>query len=117
MLLLCSCDIRVNLLVCLNDCSLPKDPRQRPSVGNGYLATVVHGADMFLSGVYNGEGSASHRAAIPSTCSFVISGTEPPSTLNTTYELNVGAGTFLRRVSPTPVKSPVTELQLFLTAS
>jgi len=76
----------------LNNCSLPKEQRQRPSVGNGYLATVVHGADMYMSGVYNGEGCDSHRAAIPSTCSFVITGTDPPSTLNRTYELNVGAG-------------------------
>jgi len=75
-----------------NICSLPKDQRQRPSVGNGYLATVAHGADMYLSGVYNGEGSQSHRAAIPSTCSFVVSSTEPSSIVNKTYELNVGAG-------------------------
>jgi len=73
-------------------CSLPQDPRQRPSVGNGYLATVVHGDDVYMSGMYNGEAGDSHRAAIPSSCSFVIGGTEPQTDFNRTYELNVGAG-------------------------
>ena len=72
--------------------SLPRDERQRPSVGNGYLATVVHGADIFMSGVYNGVGSNSHRAAIPSTCSFGVSGIMPSPPVNKTYELNVAAG-------------------------
>ena len=47
---------------------------------------------MFVSGVYNGEGSDSHRAAVPSTCSFVVSATEPATDFNRTYQLNVGAG-------------------------
>ena len=80
-------------LTCYVDiCSLPKDPRQRPSVGNGYLATVAHGADVFISGVYNGEATDSHRAAVPATCSFIITATEPTTKFNRTYELNVGAG-------------------------
>jgi len=71
---------------------LPQESRQRPSIGNGYLATVAHGDDVYMNGVYNGEGSDSHRAAIPSSCSFVITGTEPSTNFNRTYELNVGAG-------------------------
>ena len=83
---------------CGANCSLPKEPRQRPSVGNGYLATVAHGADVFVSGVYSGEGIEAHRAAVPSTCSFVVSATEPPTTFNRTYELNVAAGLALSPV-------------------
>lgn len=73
---------------------LPLDLRLRPSIGNGRIATVVHSPDVFLSGLYNGRLAESHRAAIPSTCSFNITETVPPTNVSRFYSLNVGAGIY-----------------------
>jgi len=93
-------------------CSLPKEHYQRPSIGNGYLATVVHGDNMYMSGVYNGEGSESHRAVIPSTCSFVISSVEPPATLHRTHELNVAAGSCPWCIVPDGMEQSLARLEI-----
>lgn len=76
---------------------LPSDVRLRPSVGNGRIATMIHARDVFFSGLYNGRLAESHRAAIPSSCSFNITGTDPPSNFTRYYSLNVGAGTYVEK--------------------
>jgi hypothetical protein len=40
--------------------------RSAPLVGNGYVATVPGGAYVYAQGLYNGGGSSSRTAAIPS---------------------------------------------------
>ena len=72
--------------------SLPKSPRLRPSIANGHLGTAVHAGEVFMNGLYNGRGEDSHRAVIPSTVSFNITGTEPPSNFTRIYTLNAGEG-------------------------
>ena len=71
---------------------MPKEADFLPSVANGNLGTRVHSETVFMNGIYNGYMNSSHRAAIPSTCSFNITGTEPPIKLSRKYKLNVGEG-------------------------
>ena len=47
-----------------------------PQVGNGYVATFVNTTDVFVAGVFNGNGSNSQRAAFPATSRIFVSGAE-----------------------------------------
>lgn len=64
----------------------------RPSIANGHLGTAVHSQEVFMNGLYNGRGSESHRAVIPSTSSVNVTDTQPPSNYTRTYSLNVAEG-------------------------
>lgn len=59
------------LLSCLCALTSPARPRaaQAAAVGNGYVATQMGTADVFLAGVFNGLSTSapSHRARVPST--------------------------------------------------
>ena len=59
------------------DKRLPIDARNRPSVGNGHIATVVHTDTVHMNGVYNGRLTASHRAIIPSPVNVNITHISP----------------------------------------
>ena len=53
--------------------SLPSEQCCLPTVGNGYLATVVYSDTIYVNGIYNGRGGNSHRARIPSTAAITVS--------------------------------------------
>lgn len=71
---------------------LPADVSARPSIGNGFLATVVHSKEVYMMGLYNGLSSQSHRAVLPSTVSHVVASTEPAVELKRSYQLHLGEG-------------------------
>ena len=64
----------------------------RPSIGNGYLATMIHSSEVYMAGLYNGLTTQAHRAVIPSTVSHVIADTSPYTDLKRSYHLNTGEG-------------------------
>ncbi|OWA53235.1 Acid trehalase-like protein 1 [Hypsibius exemplaris] len=63
-----------------------------PEVGNGHIATMVNGANVFMNGLYNGVGPASSRARIPSLVAFQVRTTAV--LVNETFTLDVRRGTF-----------------------
>ncbi|XP_064602708.1 protein-glucosylgalactosylhydroxylysine glucosidase-like [Liolophura sinensis] len=77
---------------------LPSDPRLRPGIGNGQVATVVYSDSIYMNGLYNGFHSDSHRARIPAFCSVQITGVNPPAEFHRTYSLNVSTGIFTETI-------------------
>ncbi|XP_033113241.1 protein-glucosylgalactosylhydroxylysine glucosidase-like isoform X2 [Anneissia japonica] len=76
--------------------SFPANRKQQPSIGNGYLATVVYSNTIFVNGLYNGKGTNSHRARVPSTAAITASLQESASHL---YTLNVRKGIFVHEIT------------------
>ena len=51
----------------------PLDPRLRPNIGNGYLATLAGAANVYLAGVYNIVGTTEpFRARLPGVAAMVL---------------------------------------------
>ncbi|XP_038059781.1 protein-glucosylgalactosylhydroxylysine glucosidase-like isoform X2 [Patiria miniata] len=78
---------------------LPNETCCLPAVGNGYLATVVYSDTIYVNGVYNGRGGASHRARIPSTAAIQVSLPSNVSVSKESYSLDLENGTFHRKVT------------------
>ena len=74
------------------NCSLNDDPRLRPYVGNGHIATVIKNDLIHMNGFYNGHMTKSTRAIIPSTCDINITGTSPDYQFSRKYVLNAAEG-------------------------
>lgn len=70
---------------------LPSDARFMAVLANGYLGTQVYGRSLHMGDVYNGNGTESHRAHIPSTLNVLLSNTGPGELL---YGLNTRKGVF-----------------------
>ncbi|XP_022098202.1 protein-glucosylgalactosylhydroxylysine glucosidase-like [Acanthaster planci] len=77
---------------------LPTEACCLPAVGNGYLATVVYSDTIYVNGLYNGRGGASHRARIPSTAAIKISLPAKVNISKESYSLELENGTFHRKV-------------------
>ncbi|OQV17903.1 Acid trehalase-like protein 1 [Hypsibius exemplaris] len=74
-----------------------KLPEQKymPEVGNGHIATVVNGPNVFVNGLFNGLGPKSSRAKIPSLVAFQLRTNHSKEQLiQETYTLDVRRGTF-----------------------
>ncbi|XP_072035583.1 protein-glucosylgalactosylhydroxylysine glucosidase-like [Amphiura filiformis] len=67
----------------------------QPTVGNGYIATVVYSDSIFMNGVYNGKDRTSHRARIPSTANIAMTHMDVTVSGNT-YRLDTSQGLFTR---------------------
>ncbi|XP_069117851.1 protein-glucosylgalactosylhydroxylysine glucosidase-like [Argopecten irradians] len=81
----------------LSSLTLP-DASSMPSIGNGYLATVVHSDTMYVDGVYNGKNITSHRARLRSTASISI--THFSFNIdNRKYSLDTGRGMYIEEYS------------------
>ena len=52
----------------------------------------MHGPHVYISGIYNGKKNLCHKAAVPSTASYNISGTEPSIKYTRRYALDVSTG-------------------------
>ncbi|CAD5119191.1 DgyrCDS7828 [Dimorphilus gyrociliatus] len=80
---------------------LPKEQREWPSIANGQLGTVVNSPNVFVNGLYNGlakEGDT-HRAIIPTTCAFNITGVKPNhGAFVRQYVLDAYEGTFIQHI-------------------
>ncbi|XP_071807639.1 protein-glucosylgalactosylhydroxylysine glucosidase-like [Asterias amurensis] len=76
--------------------SLPSQQCCLPTVGNGYLATVVYSDTIYVNGIYNGRGGNSHRARIPSTAAITVS--SKTAIKKQSYSLSVTNGTFYHRI-------------------
>uniref|UniRef100_A0A8C5Y0N5 Protein-glucosylgalactosylhydroxylysine glucosidase n=1 Tax=Microcebus murinus TaxID=30608 RepID=A0A8C5Y0N5_MICMU len=76
--------------------SLPSDPRLLATVTNAYLGTRVYYDTLHVSGVYNGVGTDTHRAALPSPLNVRL---EAPAgkggQLTETFALDTSTGSFL----------------------
>lgn len=79
----------------INRCRLSDNPRLRPSVGNGHIATAVFSQVICMHGLYNGAGTDSHRAAIPSTVSWQLDRIEPEDPHDRHYFLDTSEGTVI----------------------
>lgn len=90
-----------------NSVSNSRDGNFMPSVGNGYVGTVIFSDTVHISGVFNGPGNPkkhpiypiflyqhAHRARVPSTASvnFNVKGIAG----KTSYALDVGEGVFYK---------------------
>ncbi|XP_041353527.1 protein-glucosylgalactosylhydroxylysine glucosidase-like [Gigantopelta aegis] len=75
---------------------IPSDPRLLPEIGNGHLATVLFSDTIYMNGLYNGANTSSHRARIPSTVSFNISGVSPANSSRIRV-LDMGRGVYYER--------------------
>lgn len=73
--------------------SLP-DGASMPTIGNGYLATLIHSDTMYVDGVYNGPNGTSHRARLRSTSSINITDFSFP-VRDRKYSLDVGRGMYV----------------------
>ncbi|ELU02904.1 hypothetical protein CAPTEDRAFT_169684 [Capitella teleta] len=78
----------------LSSQKLPEELTLRPNIGNGFLATVIHSKEVFMAGLFNGNGPQSHRAVLPSTVSLAIKDVTPAQELKRSYNLNVGEGIY-----------------------
>ena len=81
-------------------CRLPKNAKFLPTVGNGHIATKIHGDYIFMNNLYNGYKGESHRAEIPSTVNINITEIEPPCNYTRKYSLNVAQGKTLSLYAP-----------------
>uniref|UniRef100_A0A6B2KZB4 Protein-glucosylgalactosylhydroxylysine glucosidase n=1 Tax=Arcella intermedia TaxID=1963864 RepID=A0A6B2KZB4_9EUKA len=72
----------------------PTDINMMPSIGNGYLATVISSDTIYVSGLFNGLNTVdpSHRAVIPATQSFTLT-----NSITTATALDLRRGTYFRR--------------------
>lgn len=55
---------------------MPAEQREWPSISNGHLGTLVNSKSVFMNGLFNGPAKTgdTHRAIIPTTCAFNITG-------------------------------------------
>lgn len=75
--------------------SLPRDPRLLATVTNAYLGTRVYHGTLHVSGVYNGAGSGTHRAVLPSPLNVRLQ--VPAGTgvrLTETFALDTNTGSY-----------------------
>lgn len=63
-----------------------------PEIGNGHVATVVQSNAIYMNGLYNGEGTTSHRARIPSTAAVIATIVSPVSGWQRKYRMDFGRG-------------------------
>ncbi|XP_071956538.1 protein-glucosylgalactosylhydroxylysine glucosidase-like isoform X2 [Antedon mediterranea] len=82
----------------------PSNSKQQPSVGNGYLATVIYSNTVYVNGLYNGKGTSSHRARVPSTAAITASLQESPVSASHFYILDVAKGVFVHQITTGDVK-------------
>ncbi|XP_060072816.1 protein-glucosylgalactosylhydroxylysine glucosidase-like [Ylistrum balloti] len=82
--------------------SLP-DAASMPTIGNGYIATLVHSDTMYVDGVYNGYNGTSHRARLRSTSSINITDFSFPVTYRK-YSLDVGRGMYVEEYTSDDVR-------------
>jgi hypothetical protein len=79
-----------------------------PTVGNGYISTVIFSPSQFLAGVFNGpqisQTAPSHRAAIPSTTTVLLSN---ESVILDALALDLLSGIFKLRASLPTSSSPI----------
>ncbi|XP_058160834.1 protein-glucosylgalactosylhydroxylysine glucosidase isoform X5 [Dasypus novemcinctus] len=76
--------------------SLPSDPRLLATVTSAYLGTRVYHDTMHVSGVYNGAGVSTHRAALPSTLNVRLGAPAGAGEqLTETFALDTNTGSFL----------------------
>ncbi|XP_055339447.1 uncharacterized protein LOC129589014 [Paramacrobiotus metropolitanus] len=75
--------------------SLPTS-RFLPEIGNGHIASVVHAPWLHMNGLYNGAGSRSSRARIPSLIAFNIS-LQDATLANQSFTLNLREGIYTER--------------------
>ncbi|XP_029642302.1 protein-glucosylgalactosylhydroxylysine glucosidase isoform X2 [Octopus sinensis] len=72
---------------------MPNNTRKHPTVGNGYISTVVLSDTIFMNGLYNGLTLKSHRARIP-TVAGIKAAISTKDHTNDKYALNVQHGLF-----------------------
>ncbi|KAJ8308419.1 hypothetical protein KUTeg_013293 [Tegillarca granosa] len=83
----------LDLATAENKRKLPDKEKLMPSIGNGYVATVVHSDTMYRSDLFNGYNITSHRARIPSTCAINV--TSISRTIDSSeYWLDIGRGMY-----------------------
>lgn len=80
---------------------IPRSPLLIPSIGNGYLATVVGSDTVYIGGLFNGRNrngveltKASHRARIPAYLNLNITNAIIDYTETTENEKKIHAGGF-----------------------
>lgn len=74
--------------------------RYMPTLGNGYIGTTVYSDAIHLNGLYNGVGSASHRARIPAMIMTRVGLTTPDFERRSTrkFTLNTQDGYFMESI-------------------
>ena len=73
--------------------SEPSDPRYMPSVGNGFIATVLGSNSSYLSGVFNSAACGTYRARLPASSLLRVQGA-----MQYASALDLRSGTFYRRM-------------------
>ena len=68
------------------------DQNFMPEVANGHVGTKLYGGAIYMNGLYNGKGTDSHRARIPSTVSVSVDSVTGFPDLKKSYTLNVVEG-------------------------
>lgn len=79
-----------------NTKSLPTEEKLLPAIGNGHLATNAKSSVLYLNAVFNGNGSDSHRAMIPSTAKLRVN--LPGGQETASYVLNMKKGVFIETI-------------------
>jgi protein-glucosylgalactosylhydroxylysine glucosidase len=84
--------------------SLPTDPNMLPTIGNGYIGTLVDSSSCYIAGVYNGVlgETPSHRARIPASIAIQIVSVETQAGVTTSIvpyasALDLERALFIRR--------------------
>ncbi|XP_062551750.1 protein-glucosylgalactosylhydroxylysine glucosidase-like [Armigeres subalbatus] len=91
----CSACLSIETNYLFNSNQFP-DSTSVPTLSNGNLGFTVFGDSVFLTGVYNGRGSQSHRARIPNYANVQLSLCSQPETNPPycTYQLDIKFGRF-----------------------
>ena len=80
--------------------ALPKNEELVGTVANGYLGTRIFSDTIYVSGVFNGNSTGSHRARIPSTIPTTVA---LPTDLNAkasrSYALDTEKGAFYQNIT------------------
>ncbi|XP_033736120.1 protein-glucosylgalactosylhydroxylysine glucosidase-like [Pecten maximus] len=79
------------------------DAASMPTIGNGYIATLVHSDTMYVDGVYNGPNGTSHRARLRSTASINITDFSFP-VKDRKYSLDAGRGMYVEEYTSDDVR-------------
>lgn len=51
---------------------LPNDSSRLPTLGNGHIGFTVFAKELYMNGLYNGQGGLSHRARIPNYVNILM---------------------------------------------